>query len=190
MSTRRLLIVEQDGERVRLLAPNVGWFSRGAAKGQLLAPEATAGVLETLGTFVQLVVPAGVLGRITNAAPARFQEPVEYGQVLYELEAFGGALALADAHAPAATGGLVVRAPFAGRFWQRPSPADPLFVAQAEELAAGRTVGLLEVMKTFSHVHYGGASDGLPERARVVRYAAADGAEVSAGDALLVVEAL
>jgi hypothetical protein len=190
MSTRRPLIVEHDGARVRLLAPNVGWFSRGAAKGQLLAPEATAGVLETLGTFVELVVPAGVLGRITNAAPARYQEPVEYGQVLYELEALDGALALADSSAPTATSGLVVRAPFAGRFWQRPSPADPIFVAQGEGLAVGRTIGLLEVMKTFSHVHYGGSNEGLPERARVVRFAVADGAEVSAGDALLVVEGL
>jgi biotin carboxyl carrier protein len=186
---RRPLIVEKDGARVRLLAPNVGWFSRGAAKGQLLAPEASAGVLETLGTFVELVVPAGVLGRIVNAAPVRFQEPVEYGQVLYELEPLDGALALADVQTSTAASGLVVRAPFAGRFWQRPSPADPLFVAQGEELSPGRTIGLLEVMKTFSHVHYGGASDGLPERARVARFAAADGAEVSAGDALLVVEA-
>jgi hypothetical protein len=190
MSTRRPLIVEKDGARVRLLAPNVGWFSRGVAKGQLLAPEASAGVLETLGTFVELVVPAGVIGRIVNAAPVRLQEPVEYGQVLYELEPLDGALALADATAPTAASGLVVRAPFSGRFWQRPSPADPLFLAVGEELRPGRTVGLLEVMKTFSHVHYGGANDGLPERARVVRYTAADGAEVSAGDALLVVEAL
>jgi hypothetical protein len=56
--------------------------------------------------------------------------------------------------------------------------------APRAEAQAGEGIALIEVMKTFSHVHYGGANDGLPERARVVRYTAADGAEVSAGDAL------
>jgi len=190
MRTRKPLIVERDGARVRLLAPSVGWFGQARAKGQVLAPDAVAGVLETLGTYQELVVPADVLGRIVNAAPERLQEPVEYGQVLYELEPFDGATAAVAATGDARTGGLVVRAPFAGRFWQRPAPTDAAFVVAGDELATGRTVGLLEVMKTFSHVHFGGANEGLPERARVVAYAAADGAEVSAGDPLLVVEAL
>jgi acetyl-CoA carboxylase biotin carboxyl carrier protein len=42
---------------------------------------------------------------------------------------------------------------------------------------------LLEVMKTFHRVTYGGP--GLPDTARVVRVLIADGDDVNAGDPLL-----
>lgn len=190
MKTRSHLIVEHaseaSGGRVRLLSPGVGWFSQALPKGQILAPDANAGVLETLGNFTELVVPPGVIGRIANAAPNRYLEPVEYGQVLYELDAFEGAIEAVVEVADEIEGGLAVRAPFAGRFWHRPAPGDPAFVEAGDEIVTGRTIGLLEVMKTFSHVHYEGT--GLPARARVVRMIAGDGDEVATGDPLLVVE--
>ena len=188
MKTRVHLIVDRDGDRIVLRSPGVGWFSQALPKGQVLAPDARAGVLETLGNFSELVVPAGVLGRIASEAPERFNEPVEYGQVLYELDAFEGSLEEVEDEQVALEGGLALRAPFAGRFWHRPSPGDPAFVEAGSELTTGRTVGLLEVMKTFSHVHYEGP--GLPERGKVVRVVPGDGDEVAAGDPLLVVEPL
>lgn len=188
MKSRIQLVVEREGQHLKLRSPGVGWFSQALPRGQVLAPDARAGVLETLGTFVELVVPPGVLGRISNDAPVRFLEPVEYGQVLYELEAFDGSLDAAPQESAAVEGGLALRAPFGGRFWHRPAPSDPAFVEPGSEVTTGRAVGLLEVMKTFSHVHYEGP--GLPERARVVRFVPADGDEVAAGDPLLVVEPL
>lgn len=186
MKTRVHFVVDRDGDSIVLRSPGVGWFSQALPKGQVLAPDARAGVLETLGNFSELVVPAGVLGRIASDAPERFNEPVEFGQVLYRLEAFEGSLDEVEAHQDTVDGGLALRAPFAGRFWHRPSPSDPAFVEAGDEVALGRTVGLLEVMKTFSHVHYEGT--GLPERARVVRVVPGDGDEVAAGDPLLLVE--
>ena len=47
---------------------------------------------------------------------------------------------------------------------------------------AGQPIGLIEVMKTFAHVRYGG--EGLPARARIVRVLVEDGAEIGAGDPL------
>lgn len=186
MKNRIHLVVEREDDRLKLLSPGVGWFSQALPKGQVLAPDAHAGVLETLGTFAELVVPPAVLGRIANEAPLRFLEPVEYGQVLYELEAFEGALEDVEDESAAVEGGLALRAPFAGRFWHRPAPGDPAFVEAGDAIATGRTVGLLEVMKTFSHVHYEGP--GLPEHATVVRLVPGDGDEVAPGDPLLVVE--
>jgi biotin carboxyl carrier protein len=52
-------------------------------------------------------------------------------------------------------------------------------------VATGQPLGLIEVMKTFHPIVYGGR--GLPERAELVEFRVADGAEVSAGQTLVVV---
>ena len=53
------------------------------------------------------------------------------------------------------------------------------------KLAAGQTVGLIEVMKTFNPILYGGGT--LPDPAEVVEVLAGDGEEVRAGQTLVVV---
>jgi acetyl-CoA carboxylase carboxyltransferase component len=78
---------------------------------------------------------------------------------------------------------LAVRAPSSGRYWGRPAPGKPAFVAVGDVVTAGQTVGLLEVMKTFHRVTYGG--DALPPRARVTAIAPADGDDLSAGDVII-----
>ncbi|HUS63967.1 MAG TPA: biotin/lipoyl-containing protein, partial [Kofleriaceae bacterium] len=84
--------------------------------------------------------------------------------------------------------GLAVRAPSSGRYWGRPAPGKPPFVSVGDELQPGQTVCLLEVMKTFHRVTYGG--DGLPARGRVATIAPADGDDLAAGDVIIeVVEA-
>ena len=82
-----------------------------------------------------------------------------------------------------------MRSPHAGRFWHRPIPdgAAAFCRAVGSELEAGHTVGLIEVMKTFTHLRYG-ATGELPERAKVVRFVAEDGAEVAEGEALIEIE--
>jgi 3-methylcrotonyl-CoA carboxylase beta subunit len=82
--------------------------------------------------------------------------------------------------------GLVFRAPLAGRVYFRPSPDKPSFVEVGGFVERGMAVCLLEVMKSFNRVAYGGAS--LPERARVVRLLVEDGADVDAGTPLLELE--
>ena len=47
-------------------------------------------------------------------------------------------------------------------------------------------MALIEVMKTFNRVTYGG--DDVPERARVKRIVPADGDDVEAGDVLIELE--
>ena len=189
MQRRLSLLLEPptaDG-RIRLAAPEVGTFTRALARGALLAPGTEAGVLASLGRAWTLVVPEGASGRVVSERPARVHEPVGYGTVLYELEPLSsadGAGTHAGEKSVAASTGLVFRAPYSGRFWHRPSPQDPAFVRDGDVIRAGSTLGLLEVMKTFTHLVYA-PGRSLPAEAKVLRVLIADGAEVSEGAPLL-----
>lgn len=192
MSAPLELILRGEGDSPRLCSPGVGIFSCAASEGRVLTAGETAGTLAILGTSHRLVVPAGVLARVVSAAPERVREPVGYGTTLYELAAVAPGEDLAgsraDAGAAADEAGLVLRAPHSGRFWQRPAPGDDPFAAAGDVLEEGRAVGLIEVMKTFTHVHYVPGGGELPARGRLLRYRAEDGAEVVEGDPLLEVE--
>jgi acetyl-CoA carboxylase biotin carboxyl carrier protein len=153
------------------------------------------GQLEVLGQLHRLEVPEGAHGMVVPYAPPldRARLPVAFGQALLVLDpsAVGsaGADAAADAAGTAADAGsdLVFRSPSSGRFYGRPGPDKPPFVSVGDVISTGQTVALLEVMKTFNRVQYGGS--GLPERARVVRIVPADDADLSAGDPILELEA-
>jgi len=186
------LHVRREGERVRLLAPEVGLFTCALAQGAFVSAGARAGVLIALGRALELVVPAGVSGAVTSRAPGRVHAPVGYGDVLYELAPIAAADAAAGAPGTSATPGaaaagggpLVLRAPQSGRFYHRPAPGEPAFADAGALLADGQPIGLIEVMKTFTHVPYR-AGAGLPARARLVRFVASDGGDVRQGDPLI-----
>ena len=84
---------------------------------------------------------------------------------------------------PADTAGLAVHAPSSGRYWARPAPDKPPFVSVGDVVATGQTVCLLEVMKTFHRVTWGGP--GLPERARVTAIHPQDGDDLTADQVIL-----
>ena len=45
-----------------------------------------------------------------------------------------------------------IEAPIPGTFYRRPSPDQPPFKGEGDAIAVGDTIGLIEVMKTFSPV--------------------------------------
>lgn len=195
-----VLVAEQDG-RFALRAPAVGLWRSPPAPGSLIRGGDAIGELEVLGRRYRLQVPTGASGIVIaseqvapdrNAAAAG-RVPVEYGQMLVVLdpaaagEAAAPALGAADS-ATTESGALAFRSPSSGRFYGRPGPDKPPFVIAGAEIAAGATVCLLEVMKTFNRVTYGGA--GLPERARVVRVVPRDETDLNAGDVILELEPL
>lgn len=192
-----VLVVPPRGERttIELRAPRPGSFVPWIAAGELVSPGAAIGELVVLGRAAALVVPraagdAAAAGIALRLPPAT--HPVGYGDLLVALDPslqLGGAaagVAGGAASAGSAVDGLVFCAPTSGRFYGRSAPDKPPFVTEGAELTAGTTVCLLEVMKTFHRVTYGGP--GLPEVARVRRVLVADGADVSAGDPLLALE--
>lgn len=168
-----------------VLAPAVGWWEQAPEKGAELQEGERAGLLRVLGRPRAVLLPPGLRGRVAGEAPRLRSEPVEYGQILFRLEplaAESGGVAARATHADAAQGRLL-RSSQAGRFWRRPDPGAPDFIAEGEIAETGRTLGLLEVMKTFQPLRYR-AEGGLPARARLLRWRVADGAEVAEGDAL------
>jgi|GEM_PF-250278 len=202
MRERLELRAERDGLRVTLRAPEVGVYTSGLERGAIVTPGTIVGVLTQLGVRRALVVPAGVEGRVATEAPERRHHPLGFGDVVLEIEEVRGtgstasaataaaatAAAATAAAATATPGGLVVRATTSGRFWHKPAPSEPAFVAVGAVIREGSPIGLLEVMKTFGHVTYR-AAGGLPAEARVLVVLAADGADVRRGDPLLAIEA-
>lgn len=45
-----------------------------------------------------------------------------------------------------------IQAPIPGTFYRRPAPDQPAFKSEGDTVAVGDTVGLIEVMKTFTPV--------------------------------------
>jgi acetyl-CoA carboxylase biotin carboxyl carrier protein len=190
-----VLVGRPSGERttIALRAPGPGVFVPWVTQGDLVTPGSDLGELVVLGRASILVVPrseaaAGIALRLPPAV-----HPVGYGDVLVELDpslqrTAGASTAPASAAAAGADAaqGLVFHAPTSGRFYGRSAPDKPPFVTEGAQLTAGTTVCLLEVMKTFHRVTYGGP--GLPDTARVRRVLVADGADVNAGDPLLALE--
>lgn len=177
------------GTRIEVRAPAVGLWREAPAPGTLVRPGDAIGRIEVLGVLHRLVAPAGGHGIVVPGdGGERARRPVEYGQRLLVLdpEAAAGVAAedAAAATGPAAGEGPVFRAPTSGRFYSRPGPDRPPFVQAGDEIAVGQTVCLLEVMKTFHRVTYGGK--GLPERARVQAVLPAEESDLSAGDVILV----
>lgn len=174
-----------EGGRTLVCAPAVGLWHPAAVLGAPVTPGARLGELVVLGRRVPVVAPATARGAVASiAGPAQTLRPVQYGDVLVELsiEIAAHVPGVAEASAGSAAE-LVFRAPSSGRFYLRPAPDKPPFVSAGAELATGDTVCLLEVMKTFNRIAYGG--DGLPPRATVVRVVPADGDDLAAGDPIL-----
>jgi acetyl-CoA carboxylase carboxyltransferase component len=73
-----------------------------------------------------------------------------------------------------AEGAVPLHAAVEGSFWIRPSPGAPPFAAPGAAVSAGATLGLVEVMKTFSPVR-------APQDGQVLRWDVADGAPVTPG---------
>jgi acetyl-CoA carboxylase biotin carboxyl carrier protein len=177
-----------DGETIHLTSPAPGLFHSALRAGDVVRPGSVLGELEVLGQRIAVIAPATAAGAIVAVRdPALARPAVDFGAVLVTVDprASGSTVAATAVTAAATTAvtGLVFRAPTSGRFYGRSNPGKPPFVTAGTELVQGTTICLLEVMKTFHRVTYGG--EGLPERARVERVLVIDGEDVGAGDPLL-----
>jgi len=191
---RRLeALVEADGEGgLRVLSPGVGLYGGAPRRGEILVGGSRAGWLVTLGRTAELVLPAGATGRVAERALADHRDPVAYGQLLLRLGpvAAGEGLDSGELTSAASAHGLpegchAVVSPTHGMFYRRPRPDAPAYVEVGQAVEVGATLALVEVMKCFSAITYGGP--GLPPRAEVVEVREADGAEVRADQVLFVV---
>lgn len=176
----------------KLLAPSVGLYAQAPKEGNMFRAGDCCANLVVLDQVFELKIPAGVIGYVATEPPEHKHKPVEFGEVLFELiPAASEDLEMAQlGGTQAGASGLpVLVSPQAGRFYRKPDPDTPPFVEDGSEIGVGKTVGLLEVMKTFNPVKYS-AQDGLPSNARVVRFLVEDSTDVDEGQPLMEVEAL
>ncbi|HUH01318.1 MAG TPA: biotin/lipoyl-containing protein [Kofleriaceae bacterium] len=184
--------VELEGDRVIVRCPAVGLWRGGPAVGAVIAPGASLGELEVLGVLHRVVAPSEAHGRVLERAhPGQARVALGFGDSLLVLDPSAGVdrgVVAAAAASAADTTGLVFVAPTSGRFYDRPAPGKAPFVEVGAEIASGHTICLLEVMKTFNRVTYGG--DGLPPRARVTAIRPANEDDLEAGAVILELEVL
>ena len=174
-----------------LRSPTVGLWRARPAPGALVPPGGSIGELEVLGVVHRLVAPPDAAGVVVPDDGERIaRQPVDTRTALLTLDPEGSVatkgLATTAATANGEVDGLVFRAPLSGRYYARPAPTEDPFVKVGDEVEEGHTVALLEVMKTFNRITYGGP--GLPARAKVLEILPADGDDVDEDDVLLRVE--
>lgn len=190
------VLVEQDedsGGGLWLLSPGVGWYRGAPQMGEILVPRSRAGRLTSLGRTADLTVPQGHTGRVTERPLRHRRSPVDYGQKLLRLVPVEAAWA--DEQPPRHTetaakgvseGGFAVTCPTHGMFYRRPRPDAPPYVEIGQVVEEGNILALVEVMKCFSAITYGG--EGLPPRAEIFEIRAEDNSEVQADQILFVVK--
>lgn len=190
---------DAEEEEILVLSPAVGILQGLPAEQDELAAGRPFARLRILDAAHPLLPPAGISGVVTRVeAPGTGRDavPVEFGQPILVVAPAGGSrprVARAAAKSVAGHGGGLaagshaVLCPADGVFYRRPRPADPPYVEIGRGVRAGQTLALIEAMKSFSAITYGGP--GLPEAARVTEIRAEDAAEVRHGQILFVVEA-
>jgi len=177
----------EDGSGWQVLCPAVGLYTHAPREGSAWRAGEVCARLTVLEQVRELALPEGIAGFVASSPPARRKLPVAYGDVLFELHRATdsvGFTASEAADGAEAEAGLVLRAPQAGRFYRRSSPDSPVFAEDGEDIQVGKTLGLLEVMKTFNPVKYQ-ALGGLPAQAQIVRFLVEDSADVEEGQALI-----
>lgn len=198
MNEEILLVQIERGDDglIGVLSPGVGWWSGHPHPGALVGPGSRIGTLHHLNSRFLLVLPDGAAGRVTGSLPRDRSVSVEYGQPLLLLAPIHATeVAPPDAWPEGAPGGAsgadipagawAVAAPTDGVFYRRPSPDAHPFVEPGSRIRTGQPIGLVEVMKTFNPVLYGGP--GLPDEAEVIEVRCGDTEDVRAGQILIVV---
>lgn len=189
-----LAILEHlDDARTALLAPSPGLWRDPPAPGSLIRPGDELGWIEILGVLHRLRAPEAAVGIVTAEGEQAelTRRHVDYGARLLSLdpEGLGGALASSGEpeRGPAnADGTLTFTSPSSGRFYLRAAPDKPAFVEPGQIIERGQTIGLLEVMKTFTRVNYDNPK--LPAKVKIVAIVAADQADLGRGDVILQLE--
>jgi len=190
---------------VLLLSPAVGIIRGIPAPGHALASGEVFARIEIVGRSHPLLVPEDLSGVVAELAVEGFGAdaiPVEYAQPLLTIVPGAGAGGSKKKRGKSSVGAVAARgsgsknahdlpagchaivSPADGVFYRRSRPADPPYVEEGSHVHAGQTLALIEAMKCFSAITYGGA--GLPENAEIVEVRAGDAVEVRHGQVLFV----
>lgn len=185
---------DQDPETLLVTSPIVG-MADGAPKSHVfLNPFDRVITMKVLNLRYVLRLPRDVHGRVTEVFIPNAFTPVAYGQPIARIDprvlevgarAAGAGPGEVAAEAQDA-GWITVEAPSDGVFYRRPSPDSPPYVEVGSRVASGSLLGLVEIMKCFHQITYGGP--GLPESGEIMKILAEDVSEVGFGQPLFQVK--
>jgi acetyl-CoA carboxylase biotin carboxyl carrier protein len=183
---------DENPETLLITAPVVGMADGAPKAGLFLNPFDRVITMKVLNVRYVLRLPRDVHGRVTEVFIPNSYTPVAYGEPLARvdprvLEAGAEGSTATGAGAGAAgdaddSGLITVQAPSEGIFYRRPSPDSPPYVEVGSAVTPGSMLGLVEIMKCFHQITYGGP--GLPERGKVTDILVDDAAEVQFAQAL------
>lgn len=183
---------DADDRAFLVRAPAVGVADGVPAEGVYLNQMEGFLTLRILNRRYQVLLPMGTQGRVTERFIEDTATPVEYNQPLFRLSLVQESEAGREAAGrgdPAARGDgdlIPVTAPSDGVFYRKPGPDSPPYVDVGDTISSGSVLGLVEVMKSFNQIRYGGP--GLPDSGRVERVLVEDAAEVAFGQRLFLIK--
>jgi biotin carboxyl carrier protein len=192
MAERTLIArIHEDGSGLLIVgSPVVGLAHDVPRAGIYLNPLDRVLTVRILGRRHVVRLPRDVHGRITQVFIPAALTPVGFDEPLLRLDPKAMAIESgrnaggSDSPASDSPGGdlIAVTAPTEGIFYRRPSPGSPAYVETGSRVAAGAVLGMVEVMKCFNQITYGGP--GLPEHGEIVKVMAEDVSEVQFGQVL------
>ena len=178
-------------------SPVVGYADGAPGRGLYINPLDRVLTIKILNRRYVLRLPRDVQGRVTEVFLTGGYVPVAFGTPIARIDPHavakwapgageGGA---EGAEARETEAGLIgVASPSDGIFYRRPSPEEPPYVDAGDVVSTGSVLGMVEVMKCFNHIAYGGT--GLPDRGEVVAVLAEDASEVQFGQTLFRIKPL
>lgn len=183
---------DNDPDTLLVTSPVVGMADGAPKVGLFLNPFDQVITMKVLNQRYVLRLPRNVHGQVTETFIPNAYTPVAYGQSIARVDprvltggpqASGTTPGAGVATGEAADSDLItVKAPSDGIFYRRPSPDSPSYVEVGSKVSTGGMLGLVEIMKCFHQITYGGL--GLPENGQVVKILAEDAAEVGFGQPL------
>lgn len=183
---------EKEPETLVVASPHVGIVVGAPKVGTFLNPLDRIITLKVLNERYVVLLPRDVHGWITETFIPNNYASVEYGQSIvcidpHLLEAgaedSGGQAAVMGVAREADDAGLIaVKSPSNGIFYRCPSPDSPPCVEVGSPVTSGSPLGLVEIMKCYYQIDYGG--QGLPETGEIVEILVEDASVVQFGQVL------
>ncbi|MBN2560635.1 MAG: hypothetical protein JXQ75_06870 [Phycisphaerae bacterium] len=184
---------DEDNPETLLVASPVVGMADGAPKvGLFLNPFDRVITMKVLNERYVLRLPRDVHGRVSETFIPNAYTPVAYGEPIARVDPRVLEAGAVDARGSVGrtggsgeaedTGLITVEAPSDGIFYRRPSPDSPPYVEVGSHVTSGCMLGLVEIMKCFHQITYGGLD--FPEKGEIVNILPEDASEVRFGQAL------